>query len=369
LHRQWLPAAMNGDVEDRFAQWCAVQLGNRSAVTVEDFDRVAIGHSAETLLVTLRQGADRRELVVRMRPEPPGLLEPYDLGRQFTILKALERTAVLAPAALWYEPTGQVLGREFYVMERLPGQVYERGVPAEVAADPEGVRRMCEGIVAQLAEIHRVDLTTTGLASLGDGRCYLEDELDHWSREIERVKRGALPALESLVANLRASKPEQSQAITLVHGDPKPGNFAFVGDDVTAVFDWEMATVGDPLADIGWVETLWDMPGSVTACAGALSVDELVTRWESLTGLTAEHRSWYRAFQAMKMAVILLLGSYLVDSGHSTDLRRMEMAYGIRSTTQGALRELGMDRALDDGPVLPRKERRDEVRRNNEVAS
>jgi aminoglycoside phosphotransferase (APT) family kinase protein len=249
-----------------------------------------VGHSAETLIVTVLIGGERRDVVIRVRPEPPGLLEPYDLQRQFTILRALESTPVRSPRALWFDPSGEVLGREFYVMERLPGRVIERGVPDEVAGDPALVRRMCESMIEQIAAIHTVDLQETRLAELANGRDQLTLELDHWSSEIERVKRGTLPALELLVDELRARQPEPCPRVTLVHGDTKPGNFAFVDGEVSAVFDWEMATVGDPLADIGWAEVNWRFPGFVTAADGAPSADELVGRWEALTGIRAQHR-------------------------------------------------------------------------------
>ena len=76
-------------------------------------------------------------------------------------------------------------------------------------------------------------------------------EIDHWTSEIRRVQRGPLPALERLAEAVREQQPEQCPSVTLVHGDAKPGNFAFEGSEVSAVFDWEMATIGDPLADIG----------------------------------------------------------------------------------------------------------------------
>src|SRR5215213_7452390 len=93
----------------RLTEWFAAQLPNASDVRVEGLDRVEVGHSAETLLMTLVVDGSRRDVVVRIRPEPPGLLEPYDLQRQFTILRALEGSAVRSPAVLWYEPTGDVL--------------------------------------------------------------------------------------------------------------------------------------------------------------------------------------------------------------------------------------------------------------------
>ena len=348
-----------GAIEQRLATWFAAQLPDAKDVRVEGLDRVEVGHSAETLIVTVVIGGERRDVVIRVRPEPPGLLEPYDLQRQFTILRALESTPVRSPRALWFEPSGEVLGREFYVMERLPGRVIERGVPDEVAGDPALVRRMCESMIEQIAAIHTVDLEETRLAELANGRDHLTLELDHWSSEIERVKRGTLPALELLVDELRARQPEPCPRVTLVHGDTKPGNFAFVDGEVSAVFDWEMATVGDPLADIGWAEVNWRFPGFVTAADGAPSADELVGRWEALTGIRAQHRPWYRALQGLKIAVILLVGGHLYESGHSTDTRLLEMAYGVPPLTQAALADLGIDVHPESGPVLPASRPRD----------
>jgi len=356
-----------GKIEDRLASWFALQLPGACDVGIEGLDRVEIGHSAETLLVTVVHDGHRLDVAIRVRPPAPGLLEPYDLQRQFTVLRALQPTPVRAPRPLWHEPTGEVLGREFYVMERLPGQVYERGIPDDVASDPEGVRRMCEQIVEQIAAIHTVDVHAAGLDALGDGCGYLDLELAHWAGEIERVRRGPLPALERLVDVLREHQPDQSPTVTLVHGDAKPGNFAFVGTELTAVFDWEMATVGDPLADIGWAEVLWPSPGYFTSLPAALTTDELVARWEQLTGITSQHRPWYRAFQSLKMAVILLVGGHLVDAGYSDDPRFVEMTYAVHPLTTSALRELGIDETPDAGPVLPRKERRDAVQRRVEA--
>lgn len=348
-------------VEERLASWFASQIPGASNVRVEGLDRVEMGHSAETLLLQVGwndgDGDHHEDVVARIRPPEPGLLEPYDLKRQFDILRALEPTPVRSPRALWFEPTGETLGRPFYVMERLPGTVYERGVPEELKGDPDRVRRMCEHMVDQIVAIHSVDLAATGLDALGDGVGYLDAELDHWAGEIHRVQRGPLPALERLVAALRDGRPADCPRVTLVHGDFKPGNFAFIDGQVTAVFDWEMAGVGDPHADIGWAEVLWVMPGSFTSAPGALSTDEMVALWEARTGIPATDRPWYRAQQGFKMAVILLVAGHLFDQGHSDDVRFMEMAFGVHPLTQAALHELGIDEPIEAGPLLPRKER------------
>jgi aminoglycoside phosphotransferase (APT) family kinase protein len=354
------------ETEARVTRWVASHLPGAEDVRVEGLGRAELGHSAETLYFTVRWddagGEHRKDVVFRIRPPSPGLLEPYDLKRQFDILRGLESTPVRSPRPLWLEPSGEVLGREFYAMERLPGDVYEQEVPVELATDPARVRRMCDGMVEQIAAIHSVDLQATGLEAIGDGERYLDRELGFWSDEIERVQRGPIPALERLVTALREQQPEQCPSVSLVHGDAKPGNFAFQAGEVTAVFDWEMATIGDPLTDIGWAELLWTIPGSFTTLPGALSVDEFVARWEALTGISATHRHWYRALERLKMATINLVGSHLVDVGESDDLRFVEYAYAIHPLTMLALEELGIHESFQPGPVLPRKERRLELK-------
>ncbi len=339
--------------------WLRTQLPDADDVRVEGLDRVNFGHSAEMMVLTVvaREGDQetRRDVVLRLRPEPPALLEPYDLVRQFAILRALASTAVRVPPALWLEDTGDVLGRPFFVMERVGGDVYEMDSPADVS--DETVVRMCQSLAEQIAAIHTVDLDATGLCGLDDGGNHLDRELDHWAHEMNRVKRGALPALERLLDGLRETRPQPCPNVTLVHGDAKPGNFAFTGGEVSAVFDWEMTTVGDPLTDIGWLELLWMQPVGITSHPAALTIDSLLAHYESASGIRLQNRSWYRALNAYKMAVICLVGAMLVDAGHSDDQKLVIAAYGTSLLTNVGLTELGIDEQLDDGPVMPRDER------------
>jgi aminoglycoside phosphotransferase (APT) family kinase protein len=336
------------DVRERMTAWLSDQVGER--VRIDGLASVDFGHSAEMLALTMVTGDSRRDVVVRLRPPPPALLEPYDLARQFKILRALAPTPVRAPPALWLEPTGDVLGRPFLVMDRVPGDVYEMKAPD---AEPARIRRMCEGIADQLAQIHLIDLEAVGLASLDDGTRHLERELNHWADEMHRVQRGSLPALERLLQELRDTSPDAHLRITLVHGDAKPGNFAFVGDDVSAVFDWEMTTVGDPLTDIGWMELLWMQPVGITSHPAAVGFDEFLSHYSKVSGIQPANRLWYRALNAYKMAVICLIGSMLYADGASTDERFVLNASGIPLLTQLGLSDLGVTEKLEDGPVLP----------------
>lgn len=356
------PTTLDAAAQDRLTEWLHARLPDADRVRVAGLDRVDFGHSAEMMVFTVVSvhsgGEGRRDVVLRLRPAPPALLEPYDMARQFTILRALEETGVRAPRALWLEDSGTVLGRPFLVMERVGGTVYEMQAPEE--SGPV-VRRMCESLAEQLAAIHAVDLDVTGLGALDTGADHLDRELARWAGELHRVKRAGLPALERLAAELYRTKPEAGHRVTLVHGDAKPGNFAFTHGEVTAVFDWEMTTVGDPLTDIGWLELLWMQPVGITSHPAALSIDELIAHYERVSGIGVTNRPWYRAFNAFKMAVICLIGARLIDDGHSGDQKLALAAYGTSLLTKVGLTELGVTEELDDGPVLPRQERIAEV--------
>jgi aminoglycoside phosphotransferase (APT) family kinase protein len=142
----------------------------------------------------------------------------------------------------------------------------------------------------------------------------------------------------------------------------KPGNVGFVGDAVSAIFDWEMTDVGDPLTDIGYFELLWRMPVGLPTCPSAPSSDELVARYEERSGIPVRHREWYRALAAYKVAVISLLASMLFDAEHSDDLRFMEMGFGVPYVTGLGLHDLGIDEEIEAGPVTARPERIKAVR-------
>jgi aminoglycoside phosphotransferase (APT) family kinase protein len=354
---------LNANPDQRLTAWLRTQMPDTDDVRIEGLDRVNFGHSAEMMMLSVvtRHGDrdNRQDAVLRLRPQPPALLEPYDLVRQFRILRALASTPVRAPRALWLEETGDVLGRPFFVMERAAGQVYEMESPTEVT--DQTVVRMCQSLVEQLAAIHAVDLEQTGLDALDDGSNHLDRELGHWAAEMNRVQRDHLPALERLHRALHAGKPEPCPRVTLVHGDAKPGNFAFTDGEVSAVFDWEMTTVGDPLTDIGWLEMLWMQPVGINSHPAALTIDALLAHYESASGIKVQNRSWYRAFNAYKMAVICLIGAMLIEDCHSDDQKLVLAAYGTSLMTKAGLTELGIHEPLDDGPVLPRDERIREV--------
>ena len=218
----------------RLTSWLRTQIPDADAddITIEGLDRVDFGHSAEMLTFTIVT-RERTDVVLRLRPHPPALLEPYDLPRQL-ILSALRDTAVRAPKVLWLEESGDVLGRPFLVMQRVPGDVYEMHAPEGPDVTDTGIRRMCEGMAEQLAAVHTVDLTATGLDWLGDGRDHLDREIAHWADEMHRVQTrpaACARATARRTAREQARTPPNDHRSSTV--TPSRGNFAFVGSMIS----------------------------------------------------------------------------------------------------------------------------------------
>jgi aminoglycoside phosphotransferase (APT) family kinase protein len=306
--------------------------------------------------------------VLRRPPLRPRPKNNELILREAVVLQALAATTIPHARLLGACDDPDVLGGAvFYVMEAVEGFN-----PAEVLPSAwrglEGRDRIVFAATDALADIGGLDHEAIGLADFGKPAGFLERQVDRWVGERERYltldgyNGEPLPGYESVRDYLAARVPSTFTP-GLMHGDYHFGNLLFDTSSagLLAVLDWEMATIGDPLTDIGWAELLWTIPGSFTTLPGALSVDEFVARWEELTGIEAKHRPWYRALERLKMATINLVGSHLVDVGESDDLRFVEYSYAIHPLTMLALEELGIHESFPPGPVLPRKERRREL--------
>ena len=200
------------EVRDRLATWFARRLAVTD-VRIDGLGRLDVGHSAEMIGLTVMShgaGAEhRRDVVIRLRPGYPDCSSPTTSSGS-SAFYGRSPTGVKAPRALWMELSPDVLGRPFFVMERAPGEVYEREVPEDLGA--ERVRRLTEDFVDELAQIHLVDLEATGLGRLGDGREHLARELDRWEGDMRRVHVGrsprGTPPVRTPVPTARALPPD-----------------------------------------------------------------------------------------------------------------------------------------------------------------
>jgi aminoglycoside phosphotransferase (APT) family kinase protein len=285
---------------------------------------VGDGHSNVTYALR-RDGAD----VVLRRP-PRGPLPPsaHDVLREARVLSALARRARV-PAVLAVCDDPAVIGAPFYVMERVEGHVVTSIVPAALDT-PDDRRRIGEELVDALVEVHAVDWRDAGLEGFGKPTGYLERQLRRFLGLWEHNRTREIPAVESVGEWLKAHLPESGPA-TVVHGDYRLGNTMLAPDAparLTAIFDWEMATIGDPLADVGYLCTLWvdrhDPTGGMFELSGVTREEgfplreELVARYEERSGRAMTDIRWYRTLALWK-SIVFMEGNYKRALSGATD--------------------------------------------------
>ncbi len=277
---------------------------------------VGEGHSNVTYLI--RRGDLR--LVLRRPPRPPLPPSAHDVLREARLLSAVEDAAVRTPKVLLACDDESVIGAPFYVMECKAGDVITQALPAHLDSEIER-RNVSEELVDALVEIHAVEWKACGLEGYGKPTGYLDRQLRRFGGLWEHNKTRELPVLDQVTDWLVAEKPESGPA-TIVHGDYRLGNVMFARENparLNAVFDWELATIGDPLADVGYLAATWAQEGDpespvsalggLTRGAGFLSRQALIERYEAQSGRSMSDVRWYMTLAMWKTAVFLE-GSY-----------------------------------------------------------
>jgi aminoglycoside phosphotransferase (APT) family kinase protein len=276
---------------------------------------VGEGHSNVTYAV---RRADR-QVVVRRPPRPPLPPSAHDVLREARLLRAIRGTAARVPEVLAVCDDESVIGAPFYVMEHLDGEVIGNEVPAALDT-PEQRRRIGEELLDALVEIHAVEWQSC-LEGFGKPTGYLERQVRRFSGLWEHSRTRDVQAVERVGRWLGENLPDSGPA-TIVHGDYRLGNTMFARAAparLIAVFDWEMATIGDPLADIGYLCMTWsqadDPPlgrfalGRVTRAAGFPTRDELIARYEQRSGRTVHDLRWYTTLALWK-SIVFMEGNY-----------------------------------------------------------
>ena len=280
------------------------------AVAPFRFDIIAGGHSNLTYLV---QAADGRRFVLRRPPLGHVLASAHDMGREHRIIAALQGSGVPVPPSLGHCADPDVNGAPFYVMGYVDGIVVRDRAVAEQSLDAGRASRASRSLVDTMAAIHAVDLEATGLADLAKHEDYIARQLKRWYGQWELQKTRELPLVDEVHDALAAMIPPQGPA-TIVHGDYRLDNTIVSPDgDVLAVLDWEICTLGDPLADIGLLEVYWTGPddaqsawaGRSTTAPGFWNRDRLAVRYAEVSGRDVSDLDVYVAFGFWKLACVL----------------------------------------------------------------
>ncbi len=285
---------------------------------------VGEGHSNVTYLV--RRGDV--EVVLRRPPRPPLPPSAHDVLREARVLRGLAGRARV-PRVLAVCGDEAVIGAPFYIMEKLDGHVVT-SEPPEALDAPDERRRASEELVDALVEVHAADWQAAGLEGFGKPTGYLERQLRRFGGLWEHNRTRDVPEVERVGTWLAANLPQSGPA-TVVHGDFRLGNVMYAREAparLTAIFDWEMATIGDPLADVGYLCALWvdrdDPPlgkfelSSVTRAEGFLRREELVARYEERSGRSMTDIRWYQALALWK-SIVFMEGNYKRAVTGSTD--------------------------------------------------
>ncbi len=296
---------------DNVASWLVENVAG--AVAPFEFDFITGGHSNLTFKVT---GSDGTAYVLRRPPLGAVLATAHDMSREHRIISAVGSTSVPVPACLGLCENDEVNGAPFYLMSYVDGAVLHLAEDTE-AAMPDFDRRaqLSESVIDVLAALHRADPDAIGLGELGRKEDYLGRQLKRWSTQWEKSKTRELSSMDEAYAGLMSAKPDQHYT-GVVHGDYRLGNMLIDPNagTVEAVLDWELCTLGDVLADVGYLLNSWVQPEEAatvdistfaTSAGGFASREAIVERYVEKTGFEVTDVDYYRAFQNWRLAAIV----------------------------------------------------------------
>ena len=277
------------------------------------FDLIAGGRSNLTYLVTGSPvtGGRGTQFVLRRPPLGHVLATAHDMAREFRIIEAVGKTSVPVPQALGLCRDEAVNGAPFYVMSYVDGVVLDSAEKASLL-DPALRHQASMNLIDVLADLHAVDVDAVGLGDLARRDGYIERQLKRWSTQWENSKTRELPAIDEVLRRLSQRIPNQ-QDVVIAHGDYRFGNCLtdVSSGRVAAVLDWELCTLGDPLADLGYLGVYWsDGPSSAlrandpTPAGGFAKYQDLVNRYADRTGRDVSGIDYYVAFSCWRLAVI-----------------------------------------------------------------
>jgi aminoglycoside phosphotransferase (APT) family kinase protein len=316
--------------EDFDRQRLAAYLRGRLSGTEQPLRVTQFGGGHANLTYLLVYGA--QEYVLRRPPLGPVAASSHDMGREYRVLSVLHHAYPLAPQALLYCDDVAVIGAPFFVMQRRRGTVVRAVIPPGFGGGRDAAvnRRMSEVIIDALADLHAVDYRALGLEALGKPEGFVRRQIDGWAQRYERAKTGEIAVVGRLVEWLRAALPP-SPPSTLVHNDWRLDNMMLATDDpgrAVAVFDWDMCTLGDPLADLGTLLAYWQetgeeaLPGAMPSTVpGFMTREQAVQRYAERRRVDVRSMPFYYVFGFFKIAVVLQQIYRRYSAGQTQDAR------------------------------------------------
>jgi aminoglycoside phosphotransferase (APT) family kinase protein len=292
-----------------------------------------------------------REMILRRPPFGKKAKTAHDMSREFKILTALKPLFRWCPEPLVYSEDESVMGSPFYIMERMKGVILRKNLPEGVVLAPAEARKLSENLIKVLAGLHSVDYRAAGLADFGKPEGYVERQVKGWSGRYIDARTEDAPAFDGVMRWLADKMPPESEKVSVIHNDYKYDNAVLSPDDlteITGILDWEMATIGDPLMDLGcslayWVEKddpqnlqmIRQMPTNVD---GMLTRKEQVKLYGDLTGIHIGSFDFYYCFGLFRLAVIAQQIYYRYFHGQTKDQRFKMLIHAVKILEDAALK-------------------------------
>ena len=336
-------SSIEGIDEAGVASWFAAQIAG--AVPPFRYELIAGGHSNLTFRV---QDDNGNVYVLRRPPLGQVLATAHDMEREHRVVSAVGQTAVPVPATLGVCEDVEVNGAPFYVMAYVEGAVLHSDIEAALIT-PKDRMNLSREVVEVLAELHSVEPDEIGLGDLAKREEYLSRQLRRWSRQWEQSKTRELDTMEEVQRLLEQHMPTQIGS-TIVHGDYRLGNMLVDSGSIRAVLDWELCTLGDPLADVGYLLNNWVDPDETpagssapTLAGGFATRDQLLKWYERASGRDISQVGYYRAFSYWRLAAIVegVLNRYLQGAmGNQEDVDVMTFKDQVETLSDSALEAL-----------------------------
>lgn len=326
--------------------------GANGELVVEQFPS---GFSNLTYLIKLGE----QQYVLRRPPFGANIKSAHDMGREYKILSALSKTYPKAPKPLLYTEEENVLGAPFYVMERVQGVILRPNMPKEMHPEKSIMSGIANELIDTFVELHNVDYQSVGLGDLGRPEGYVERQVVGWTKRYFKAKTDEIAEIEKAAQWLADNMPKEVNP-SLIHNDFKYDNVVLDGNDwtkITAVLDWEMATVGDPLMDLGTSIGYWVNPNdpdfmkmlnlTPTTLPGNPTRGEVVELYAQRSGRNIDHAIFYYIYGLFKIAVIVQQIYARYKKGYTQDKRFAKLNHAVKGCGVMALQAIAK-KQIDD---------------------
>ena len=287
------------------------------------------GYSNLTYLLKL----GKQELVLRRPPKGAKIKSGHDMGREFRILSGLNPIYNKVPKPFLYCDDQTVIGTSFYIMERIQGVILRGHTPKVQLPEPDKMRKLSEAFVSTLAEVHSLDYHAAGLETLGRPHGYIRRQIEGWTKRYVNAKTDDFKPIEKMYSWLNNNIPTEQRS-AFIHNDFKYDNLILSQDGsyvIKGILDWEMATLGDPLMDLGTTLGYWIQESdpdfmkkknmNISLNQGNLTRGELVEKYAQATNLPIDNITFYYVFGLFKIAVIIQQIFFRYKNGFTKDIR------------------------------------------------